>query len=485
MDLLGGKLVNNLKFNYIYSCIYQILIIILPIITAPYVSRVLGADLLGEFTYVNTISYYFVLFIMLGISNYGNRCIASSYDSEDRNKYFIEIYSFQLIWGVFISLLYIIFIILQKSKINIYLYIIQFLYVISAIFDVSWYFFGTEQFKLSVSRNIVIKLLAAIFVFVFVKDKDDLVIYTIIMTGFTLLGQVALWFIAMKEEQFKLVKISILKKHIKPIIILFIPVLAVSIYAYLSKIILGNMSSMAELTYYEYAYKIVSAPLSIITALGTVMLPRISNLYSKKQSKEAIELIYKSFYFVTLISVPMSAGLAAISAKFSLIFYGVEYLKCGYVMFILALSIPFISWGNVIRTQYLIPLKKDSVFIKAVVIGAIFNIIFNCIAIPYLGSIGAAVGTVLTEVLVCIYQIVIIRKEIPFTKLLIKQWIILIPTVLMFLCILIIQNYISKTILDIIFISGVGVIIYAIFTLLINKDLRYELISKTKVRNFI
>lgn len=476
---------NNLKLNYIYSCIYQILIIILPIITAPYVSRVLGADLLGQFTYVNTISYYFLLFIMLGITNYGNRCIASSRNHEERNKYFIEIYSFQLIWGALISLLYIIFIIIQKSKINIYLYMVQFLYVISAMFDVSWYFFGREQFKISVTRNIIIKFFGAVFVFVFVKDKGDLITYTLIMTGFTLLGQLALWIMAIKEEKFKLVGIDTFKKHIKQIIMLFIPVLAVSIYAYLSKIILGNVSSMSELTYYEYAYKIVSAPLGIITALGTVMLPRMANLYSRAQSSEAIGLINKSFYFVTLISLPMSAGLAAIAVKFSLIFYGNEYLKCGYVMAILALTIPFISWGNVIRTQYLIPLKKDSVFIKSVVVGAVFNIIFNCISIPYLGAIGAAVGTVVTEIVVCMYQMFIIRKEMSFRQLLRRQAIILIPTLLMFLCVLIIQKYVSGTILGIAFISSLGGIIYIIVTLCINKELRCGLISKTKLSSFI
>ena len=476
---------NKLKSNYIYSCIYQMLLIILPIITAPYISRVLGADLLGQFTYVNTVTYYFVLFIMLGITNYGNRCIASSSNSEERNKYFNEIYSFQLTWGALISLLYIIFIILQKSEINIYLYIVQFLYVISAMFDVSWYFFGKEQFKISVTRNIVIKLFGAVSVFVFVKDKGDLITYTLIMAGFTLLGQLVLWFMAIKEEKFKLVRIGSFKKHIKQIIMLFIPVLAVSVYAYLSKIILGNVSSMSELTYYEYAYKIVSAPLGIITALGSVMLPRMSNLYSRDQSSEALDLINKSFYFVTLISLPMSAGLAAIAVKFSLLFYGNEYLKCGYVMAILALTIPFISWANVIRTQYLIPLKKDSVFIKSVVVGAFFNIIFNCIVIPYLGSMGAAIGTVVTEIIVCIYQMFIIRKEISFRKLLRNQAIVLIPTLLMFLGVLIIQNYVSGTILGVIFITSVGGIIYIILTLLINKELRCGLISKTKFSNFI
>lgn len=475
---------NNIKSNYIYSCVYQILLIILPIITAPYVSRVLGADLLGQFTYVNTIAYYFVLFIMLGISNYGNRCIASSKNLEERNIYFKEIYSIQLKWGLLISIIYIIFIMLQKGEINIYIYIMQFLYVISAIFDVSWYFFGREQFKISVTRNIIIKFLAAVCVFVFVKNKNHLILYTAIIAGFTFLGQFALWIIAIKEEKFKLVKINSYKKHIKQIILLFIPVLAVSIYAYLSKIILGNISSMSELTYYEYAYKIVSAPLGIITALGTVMLPRMSNLYSREKIDEALSLIMKSFYFVSIISFPMCGGLVAIAGKFSVLFYGEEYLRCGYVMMILAFTIPFISWANVIRTQYLIPLKKDSVFIKSVLIGAVFNIIINIIIIPDLGAIGAAISTVVTEIVVCLYQMFIIRKELSFLNILKKQLIVLIPTLVMFFGVVGIQIFVEGTILGILFISLIGVVIYIVVTLCINREIRCELISKIKLNNY-
>ncbi|WP_195986698.1 flippase [Clostridium sp. D53t1_180928_C8] len=472
---------SKLKGNFIYSCVYQLLIILLPIITAPYVSRILGADLLGQYTYTYTIAYYFVMFVMMGISNYGNRCIAATENKKDRNKVFTEIYTFQLIWGGIISIIYILFIFIKNDNIDIYIYIIQFFYVISAVFDVSWYLFGREQFKLSVTRNIIIKILAVICIFTFVKNEEDIYIYTIIMSGFTLVGQVALWVMAIKEEKFRIVGLHEVKKHIKQILILFIPVLAVSIYAYMSKIILGNISSMEEVTYYDYAYKIISAPLGIITALGTVMLPRMSNLYANNKMKEANSLVNKSLRFVLLIALPMCVGLIIVSEKFCVLFYGRNFIKCGYIMSILALTIPFISLGNVIRTQFLIPLKRDKIFVNSVIAGAIINVIINYFLIPKFGAIGAAIATVITEIVVCIYQIYYVRDEIYIKDFLLSQKSVFISTAFMLGCTFIVNNLINESIIGVILIVFTGILSYGIITILVNSNIRNEIKKKVNI----
>lgn len=473
---------NKIKVNYVYSSIYQMLLIILPIITAPYLSRVLGADLLGQYTYTYTIAYYFVMLTMLGISNYGNRCIASAQNDEERRITFTEIHSFQIVWGVLITAIYAFFLVVKNDGIDIWVYILQLGFVVSAIFDVSWYFFGREKFKTSVTRNIFIKGLAAASVFVFVKSKNDLVLYTAIISGYTFLGQFALWLIAVKEENFRFVGANQCKKHVKQICILFMPILAVSIYAYMSKIILGTISSMSELTYYEYAYKIISAPLGLITALGTVMLPRMSNLYANNKAGEANALFEKSFNFSSLIALPMCVGLFIIAPKFSVVFYGADFSKSGIVMAILSLSIPFISWGNVIRTQYLIPLKKDSIFVMSVTFGAVINIVLNFILIPFSGSIGAAIATILTEISVCFFQMFYVRQYLPINSIMKKQNFTIFATLIMLVCIAILDQKVSATPIGVGIIVIVGVVIYAMVSIIINKELRKE-VSNIVLKN--
>lgn len=433
-----------MKKNFVYNLIYQILILILPLVTVPYVSRVLGADGVGKYSYTYSIAYYFMICAMLGLNNYGNRAIAKVRDNkEELSKEFCGIYAFQLISSITMVVSYILYIILFNKEYKL-IASIQILYVLSSVFDINWFFFGIEKFKLTITRNTLIKVLSLILIFLFVKQREDVWIYTLILAGSTLFSNIVLFSFLKKYVKFVGIKKEDVVKHIKPCFTLFLPVIAVSIYNVISKIILGSLSEISEVGYYENAVKIIQVPLSIVTALGTVMLPRTSNLISKNKDVLVKNTLSKSMTFVMFLVMPMAFGLLAIGKDFSIIFFGSEFLKTGYILKILVIDIIFISWGNVIRTQYLIPKEKDKEYTISAILGAIVNVITNLILVPKFASIGATIGNVFAEFSVVLFQSWAVRKELNLKGYFKDSVNFIIKAFIMYIGILLIGNIISK-----------------------------------------
>ena len=272
----------SVKKNFLYNIVYQVFAIVLPLITTPYIARIIGPEGSGVNSYTYSIANYFVIFALLGIANYGNRLIAQNRDNKEKLNYeFTSLFILHVIISLIVLAMYLIFVFFIANNYKIY-FIVQGLFVISALFDISWLFFGLEEFKTTVVRNIVIRLIALILIFTFVKSATDLIKYIIILQGSTLLSQLVL-FPFLKKNKIKFVKVrrEDVLKHFKPMLILFIPVIAVSIYKMMDKVMLGYMVDVKEVGLYEYGERIINLPMTLITALGTVMLPRMSNLVAK------------------------------------------------------------------------------------------------------------------------------------------------------------------------------------------------------------
>lgn len=429
----------SVKKNLAYNIVYQILVVILPLITAPYISRSLGATAVGVYSYTNSVAYYFLLFAMLGISNHGNRCVAAVRDNKEKlNRTFTNIYTLQLInflIAIFLYVLYCTYIV-QDNKLIAFL---QLLYVTSGLFDVSWLFFGLEQFKITVTRNILIKLFTVICMFIFVHHPDDLWKYTLIMSAGTLLSQLYLWKFVRKNIQFCKAKLKEILENFKPVLILFIPVLAYSIYRVMDKIMLGNMSTYEQVGFYNNAEKIVNIPMGIITALGTVMLPRMSNIIAKGEKEKSKQYIRLSMKLVTLISSAIAFGLMGVSNVLAPVFFGQEFIACSTIIELLSVTVFFISWANVIRTQYLVPKHYDKVYLISTIAGALVNLIINALLIPQYGANGAAIGTIFAEFSVMFIQMLLVRKQLPVYKYIFTY----VPVLIIGLIMMIMANYIG------------------------------------------
>lgn len=448
----------SVRINFLYNVGYQVLALALPLITMPYISRVLGKEGIGIYSYNYAIANYFVLFIMLGLNNYGSRTIASSRDNKNLvSKNFINIYAMQIICGfIFISIYLIYCIFISKNTI---LSLIFLLYVLSAIFDINWFFFGLEEFKLTVTRNTLIKLVSTILIFILVKSKDDIYFYCFIMVGSILVSQIALWpFLKGKIEICK-PDWEEIKNHIKPNLLLFITVLLTSLFKVMDKIMLGIMSSVDEVGLYEASEKIVNIPISLITALGTVMLPRISNMMARND-ENTISYTLNSIVFAIFISSSMCFGIMAVSDEFVPIFYGQGFETCTILYLILLPSCIFLAFANVIRTQYLLPKKMDKEYIISAALGAIINVIINLLLIPKYGSIGAAIGTFAAEMIVCLYQTWAVRTGLPIKIMLKKSSILVLDGLIMFIIVRSVSFFTMNILTNLLFKIILGVIIY-------------------------
>ena len=405
-----------MKKNFIYNVSYQILILLIPLITIPYVSRVLGVDGIGTYSYTYSIAYYFMMFAMLGLNNYGNRSIAKVRDNKEKlSRTFKEIYCMQIITSTLMVILYFIYLNLFNIEYK-RIAVIQLIYVISCVFDINWFFFGIEKFKLTVTRNTIIKVLSLIFIFLFVKNENDLWIYTFILSSSVLASQLFLWPFVKRYINNVKIKFSDIGKHFIPCLKLFLPVVAVAIYKVMDKTMIGWFSNMSEVGFYENAEKIISVPNAIIAALGTVMLPRMSNLYAKNKEQESKKIIEKSINLMMFLAFAMTFGLICISKNFSILFFGLGFEKSGIIIILLSITVLFLSWGNVLRTQYLIPKEYDKIYIESAFLGAIVNLILNLIFIPKYQSIGACIGTIFAELSVMLYQTISIKNELPIKK---------------------------------------------------------------------
>ncbi len=454
----------SIKRNFTYQMIYEILIIILPFITSPYIARVIGAEGLGIYSYSYSIAYYFVLFAMLGLKNYGNRAIARTRDDQQQmNKTFSDILTLHMLIAVICTVVYVGYIFLLDEKIYA---VIQVFYVTSALFDISWFYFGIEKFRTTVTRSCVVRIVNVICVFVFVHSTDDLWIYCLIMALSQLASQLALWIPLRKFVRIVRPKWADMKVHVKPMLILFIPAVAVSLYKYMDKIMLGLISSNVQLGFYENAEKVNNIPVTIISSFGTVMLPRMSNMAAKGKKKESERYTAISMQLVMCLALALAFGLAAVATVFAPVFWGTEFIPSGTLIMGLSITIPFISFANVIRTQYLIPNQKDRQYVASVIWGAVVNLVINLILISRLGAVGAMIGTIAAEITVCVYQAIVVRKQMPIWSYIKSFAYFILIGALMFVVVYVFGNVMGTRILTLILQIVIGIVIYSVLSLI-------------------
>ena len=410
---------SNIKKNIVLQTVYEVFALIIPFITAPYVSRVLGSTNVGIYSYNYSIINYFMIFMLLGLDSYGNRAIAKVRNDKNRiNQVFSEIFAAHLLISIIVIGIYIFYYCTltgQKQTIA----MIQSLYLIGQMLNISWLYKGMEEFRWVILRNIAIKLIVLMLVFGFVREKNDLLIYIFILALDMFLSQSSLWIIRHKYAKFVRVNMKGVIQHIKPMTILFVAIIASSIYRMMDKTMLGAYGKLSELGCYEYADKIIRMPLAVITGVGTVMLSRTANMFGNGKKKEAFSTTKIMLRYITAFSSLMIFGFLSYGTEFAVLYLGRDYAYTGELLKVLAITLLFMSWNNVLRTQYYIPQEKDSTYVVATGMGAILNIILNMILIPKMDCLGAAIATVFSYMLVMLVQLYLARVDLNGLKLLI------------------------------------------------------------------
>ena len=465
---------NRIVKNYIYNTAYQILVLVAPLITTPYVSRVLGVTNIGIYQYCQSIATYFVLIGAVGTTLYGQREIAYiQEDLEARSKAFWEIEIFRIAMALLCTIVYAGCFCTMGQYPSIYRILI--VEVLATAFDISWLYMGMEDFKLIVLRNTIIKLTGIVCVFIFVRSEKDLGIYTACVTVPTLLGNISLWF-RIKKHLTKtncsfLQLMEGIRNRLKPIFVLFLPQVAMDVYLVLDKTMIGRLASdIDQVGYYSQAQKIVKLVLTIITSLGTVMLPAMSVYFTRGDHEEIVKSIRNAFRFIFMLSFALLFGLCAVAPSFVPVFFGDGYEPVVPLMIVISPILVIIAISNVVGKQYLLPTNQNRVYTVSVVAGAFVNFFLNLILIPFFNAIGASIATVLAEVAVTFVQCWHVRKELPMKECMSPLVRYLLIGGVMFACVRIVGSFFENgSILSVASMVCTGVIVYSL-ELILTRD---------------
>lgn len=458
--------------NFLYNLSYQILVLILPLITVPYVSNVLGAKGVGDYAFTFANTQYFILFGMVGVTLYGNRQIAYVRDNKEKLKNtFYSIYLVQIVTMTISSVLFLIFAFTFNEGLYRSLYLVQGINILASLIDISWLFMGLEQFKKTVVRNTLVKLISFASIFIFVKSIDDLIKYTLILALANFLGNLTFWLYIPSMVGIKDVKLGKLSTHLRASIALFIPQIAIQVYVLLSRTLLGVFTDTIQVGYYDNSQKLVKIALTVATAIGTVMMPKIANTVALGDMDKVKYYIKNSFFFMNSISVPLTFGLLGISKELSPWFFGKEFEGIETLIIISCIIILAISWSNVFGTQLLVPLNKTKEFTFSVTVGAIVNLLLNLIVLKFMGSIGACITTVLAEITVTVTQMYILRKFLNLKEM-IKSVLIFFPAaIIMFIVVRIIGIVMGARILTSLVQVLLGGILYLLILFALYKGI--------------
>lgn len=402
----------SIKKNYLYNLLLQLSKVLFPLITAPYIARVLEPEGVGIVNFVNTYTSYFALFTVLGIPIYGMREIAKRKDDLKSSKIFVsQMISMELFFTLFISVIYILSVLLiDQLNENALLFFVAGISLYITPFKIEWFFSGREEFGYITFRSLAIKTISVVLLFVVVKNKGDLVNYICLNLFATIANEV--W------NYVKLFKLGICpcfttvgcRRHFKPVLTLFASSIAISIYVMLDTLMLGFLSTYQEVGYYNSAMHLVKVLLPIATALSTVAMPKVS-IYCKANEMDKInELMNKSLGIVSFLAFPLMMGVILVAPVFVPLFFGDQFYGAILPMQIGSGAIVAIGLNNLNGMQILTGLSKDRQFLISVTIGAIINFIFNLILIPRYGASGAAFSSVFAEsVILVVNQLFVYR----------------------------------------------------------------------------
>ncbi|CAK1242423.1 PST family polysaccharide transporter [Fructobacillus fructosus] len=475
--------------NYLYNAAYQLLNIIVPIITLPYLARVLGKDGVGIASWTNSLVTYFLLIASLGIVTYGSREIAYVHEDEAlRQKKFWEIQTIHFLAGGLAIILYIAFIYAggaMNSRIEHYQLFLwyQIWVIFSGIFDISWYFMGLEDFKKTVLRNMLIKLLMTALIFIMVKTPNDVGAYILLLAISQVVGNLSMWFYLIGK--FKLPKLSSLDLNIhwKPVFLMFLPTIATQIYLQLNKTMLPFITgSTASSGIYDNADKIIKVCLALVTSVGMVMLPRMSAHFAAGEHDQMKKAIHSSMDFVSAIAIPLAAGIAAVGPTAMLWFLGKSWGEVGTALVLLTPIIVFIGWSNVIGNQFLIPTKRLNDYTWSVTFGALLNILLNFFFIYLWGVAGAAIATALSELAVIGYQLVVTRHDMTVWAHFTGIWRYLLASAIMYGVVTAFVSTHGIGIVSTAVESLIGISVYLLVLLLLRAPILNQLLKRTIFR---
>ncbi len=451
-----------------------------PMITFPYVSRVIMAEGLGQVQFYNSIINYVVLLTSLGIPLYATREIARVRDNiANLSRTTAEILSLNLLLNIlgYVAIFIMCFTI-DEVRQDVSLFLLLSTSIILTTIGCPWFFSGIEDFKYVTIRGLIIKIICVVFLFVFVRDKDDLIYYA----AYSVLGSIGNYILNFlhlrKYVRLETIKFKDLKiwRHLKPAFAVFVFNIVTSIYVNLDKVMVGFLKDNESVGYYTAATTISHIFLSAVTSLGVVMLPRLSNLVKQDDMESFNRLAKKSYNFIVTISIPICGGLIVLAPSLIRVFSGEGFVPAIQTLQIVSPIIIAIGISNLIGMQILYPLGKIKIVTISTLVGAIINFSLNLLLIPQLAQNGAAIATISAEACVTLTQILIARKYITF-KIVDKQvFNCFVTTILMSIICLWFMKLGYPDVMNLVIVPIIGFFFYGLIMILTKNQLAVEVL---------
>ena len=466
--------------NFFFNALYQIFLIIIPLITTPYISRVLSPEGVGQYSFSSSLITYFTICAVLGANLYGQREISKYQGNKHAQSIVLwEVFIVRVVSSVLCLIINLIF-----CGLNLYgaynnLMFILSLNIFAVIFDFSYVMMGNEAFGKLALRNFLVKILNVICIFIFVKSSNDVWIYTLIQAlSVFVSGLVTIPYLYKHMEKVQFRELNTLKR-VPQILKLFLPTIIISIYSILDKTLVGMILKDDRLNgYYDQTDKIIKLVLALVTALSSVMISRNSEEKQKGNVVVLKENVYFASKIVYFLALPFMFGIMAISKNMNLWFFGEGYAEVSMLMITLAPIILAIGLNNVTGVQYLISVGRETTFTVTVLIGAIVNLTLSIGLVFAFGVAGAMISSVVAEIVILIVQLVILRKEISLKKFLLGGWKNLVASLTMFGVLWLVQENLSSSLLNTALLILLGGGIYFIVILILQDDLMKILVKK-------
>ncbi len=459
----------SLKKNYLFNLSNRIIQILTPLITAPYISRVIGAQGVGRISYAESVMAFFMIFAQLGIAEYGKR--ETAYYQDDRYRRSVAFWNAYLLKLFFIPFVLCIYLTSTASSGNVLLVYFS-LYFVAEAFSVDWFLAGKEEFVFLSVRETVIRIIQIACIYIFVKTSDDVLPYALIsLFAHTLNNFSAFCFVFRHVDRIRFKELRPFR-GLKSSLLLFLPTVASLVYSILDKVMLGLIGRDAfQNGYYEQGFNISRVVLSILISISTVMMPRVAFHFFKGENSKVNELMQSGYRYLWMIGIPVSCGLACVASNFVPWFFGPGWDLVITILWIFAPLVLVMGLSNMTGAQYLIPTKRENKHTRSVALGSLVNLILNLLLIKNYGAIGVAIASVCAEVTIMVLNFMNVRKEIDLKAVFSSSYNYLIASAVMTLCLVVSSRYLEPSIFNTVVLVFEGVVVYFSMLLFMNDGL--------------
>ena len=464
----------SVKNSVFYNVLLAISQVFFPLITFPYLARTLGPEHVGVLNFAESIAKYFVMLAALGIPIYGIREIAKVQNElKERTKIFAEIFTINLIFTLGLSLIFLaaVFFIpqLNKEKILFYWTIAYFIF---QVFYLEWFFNGMNQFKFIAIRQFIIRFFFIIFVFILIKSQLDYVNYMRMQFGLSVLLAIINFnnlskHIALNKASFSNLD---LRKHIKPLLYIFLTIFSISIYFSLDTILLGFLANNESVGYYSTALKLNKLIIAVFGAVTVAIFPSLINLYHSQQIEKFRELIRQVFFVLVSLSIPAIVIFISCAKEIVHVLFSQNFDRSILPLQITAPLILIVSLSSIFGFQVLSALAKDRQILYSAIIGMSVSIVLSILLVPTLMEVGEAITILVTELSVSVSFIYFTKKFFKvggLTNMFLKQLVGALPYIAF---VIIFKSIIKDSIMVLTSISIISLIWFSIYHFFILKN---------------